>query len=373
LVTYAADRVFAASNGRINDFAAGSPTLALIEGQAFAGAELLYYANQLPEAFAIAFLRIAGIQQRLGTFARVTLQFRLTTPLTTPYTIPQGYQVKATNGLVAFVTDQPLTISAGDIAGTVAATATVTGTVGNVGAFSLRTLTQPLAYLAGVDNLEAATGGTEAETPDEVKERAFAAIRRRGLVSVDDYDQEAKAILGPGAIAQTIGNLSADRVSSERGAIHVFVLNQGGQPVSAAQLAVLQQQLQTKSHVSTTVAVSEIHVDPVELSIICGLTQGSNPQTTAEAIWAELGRYLSPGRLPIGQSIILKELEFLARQQRGVEYVQSLTCGPHLGELRGTNYALPYAYAAADLVAARVTLVDGSTNYTYSFGLGDPD
>lgn len=373
LVQYAADRVFDASAGRINDFSSGSPTLALIEGQAFAGSELLYYANQLPEAFAIAFLKIAGIQQRLGTFAQATLQFRLTTPLTTPFTIPLGYTVKATNGTVAFATDAVLTIPAGDIVGSVAATATTVGVAGNVGAFSLRVLTQPLAYLAGADNLEAATGGTEAETLDEVKERAFGAIRRRGLVSVDDYDQEARAILGPGAIAQTIGNLSADRIATERGAIHVFVLNAGGGPVSAAQLADLQQQLQARSHISTTVAVSEIHIDQVEISVIASLVSGSNPQQAADAIWAELGRYLSPGQLPIGQSIVLKELEFLARQQRGVEYIQTITMGPFLGELRGTNYALPYVYAAADLVSARVQLIDGGTQYDYAYGLGDPD
>jgi hypothetical protein len=66
-------------------------------------------------------------------------------------------------------------------------------------------------------------------------------------------------------------------------------------------------------------------------------------------------------------------LEYLARQQRGVDFVQSITVGPFLGERRGTNYALPYRYAAADLVGATVTLIDGSTNYIYSYGIGDPD
>ena len=373
LVEYAVDRVFQASGGRINDFSASSPTRAVIEGQAFAGAEVLYYASLLPEGFAIAFLKIAGIQQRLGTYAQATLLFRLSAPLGSPYTIPQGYTVKGQNGLVAFATDAVLTIPAGNSSGSVTATATTPGVVGNVGAFSLTTLTQPLAYLAGVENQEAAQGGTEAETLAEVKERAFAAIRRRGLVSLDDYDQEAKAILGPGSFAQAIANLAADAVATERGAVHVFALNEGGAALTAAQLSSLQAQLQEKSHVSTTVAVSPVHVDQVEISVIAQLVAGENPQTTANAIWAELRAYLSPGRLPIGQSIVLKELEFLARQQRGVSYIQSITIGPFLGQKIGTNYALPFVYAAADLVSGSVQMVDGSENYIYSYGIGDPD
>jgi hypothetical protein len=372
LVEYATDRIYQASGGRLNDFGESSPARALVEGQAFAAAELLYYANQLPEGFAIAFLKIAGIQQRLGTYAKVTLRFRLSVPLGNPFTIPIGYEVQG-SGSTRFATDRDLTIPAGDSTGDVTASATTPGIAGNVGAFALRTLTQPLAYLAGVDNLEPATGGTEAETLDEVKERAFAAIRRRGLVSVDDYNQEALAILGPGAIAQTIGNLGADAISQERGAVHVFVLGVGGAPVGAAQLRALQAALQEKSQVSTTVAVSPVVVDQVEASVICKLVPGSNPQLTANSIWNELEAYLTPGRLPIGETIVLKELEHLARQQRGVEYVQSITVGPFLGERMGTNYALPYRYAAADLVGATVTLIDGSTNYIYSYGIGDPD
>ena len=372
IVEYATDRIFQASGGRLNDFSESSPARALVEGQAFAAAELLYYANQLPEGFAIAFLKIAGIQQRLGTFAKVNLTFRLSVPLGNPFTIPQGYEVRG-SGSIKFATDADLTIPAGGITRTVGATCLTTGTTGNVGAFSLRTLTQPLAYLAGVENLEPASGGTEAETLDEVKERAFAAIRRRGLVSVDDYDQEALAILGPGAIAQTIGNLSADGVSEERGSVHVFVLGVGGAPVEAAQLSALQGALQEKSQVSTTVAVSPIQIDQVEGSVICKMAAGSNPQTTAAAIWTALETYLTPGRLPIGQTIVLKELEYLVRQQRGVEYVQSVTLGDYLGERMGTNYALSKVYAAADLVSLVVTLVDGDEQYIYSYGLGDPD
>ncbi|HEY9735481.1 MAG TPA: hypothetical protein V6D06_04335, partial [Trichocoleus sp.] len=93
LVEYALDRVFTASGGQLNDFSPSSPARALLEGQAFAGAELLFYLNQLPEAAAIAFLQIAGIQRILGTKAAVTLTVTITQLLGSTFTLPAGYEV----------------------------------------------------------------------------------------------------------------------------------------------------------------------------------------------------------------------------------------------------------------------------------------
>jgi hypothetical protein len=50
LVAAAAQRVYEASGATINDFSSGSPIMALLEGQAFAQAELLSFANSFPES-----------------------------------------------------------------------------------------------------------------------------------------------------------------------------------------------------------------------------------------------------------------------------------------------------------------------------------
>ena len=49
LVQEASQRVYDASNQTLNDFSSGNPLAALIEGQAFAQGEFLFWANQLPE------------------------------------------------------------------------------------------------------------------------------------------------------------------------------------------------------------------------------------------------------------------------------------------------------------------------------------
>ena len=371
LVEYALDRVFTASGGTLNSFAASSPARALIEGQAFAGAELLYYLNQLPEAMALAYLQIAGIQRILGTSATVTVQFNLTAVLTTSYNIPAGYEVSTTGGL-KFLTNTSLVISPGNIAGTVTATAAAVGSTYNVGAYTITRLSQPLSFLGSVTNTEAATGGTDGETVDQTKARAFAAIRRRGLVSADDYEEETRALLGNGAVAKAIGNLAADKVTSRAGSVHVFCLNPNGELLSTAQLTTIQTALQAKSHVTIAVYTSNVDVQELTVRVVAKLPSGQNPQTLADDIHSRLESYLTPGNLELGQTILVKELEYLVRLS-GAETVQSVILGLVGQSQLATNLALPYAYSAAKLLDLVVELVDGANLFSYSYGQGDPD
>jgi uncharacterized phage protein gp47/JayE len=372
LVERAIARVYQESGGKINDFSTSSPARALIEGQAFAGAELLYRVNKLPEAVAIEYLKIAGIQRRLGSASQTTLTFTLTAALSGAFTIPAGYQVRNISTRINFATDAVLVIPAGQISGTVSATCTQTGSKGNFAAYTLRELTQPLAFLGSVTNTVPATGGTDAETMDEVKSRAFAAIRRRGLVSADDYQEETRALLGVGSVAHCIGNLAADGISYRLGSVHVFCLNKDGSLLNPPQLSEVQAALQRRSHVSIAVYTSNVALFEIDLYVIAKLIPGTNPQTISNAIYQSLKDYLSPGKLPLGETIVLKELEYLVRNA-GVEYVQSVTMGEHLLSRSSTNLKLPQPYSAAKLKSVGVELVGADRSYSQFYGQGDPD
>jgi hypothetical protein len=372
LVEYALDRIFTASGGKLNDFSPSSPARALIEGQAFAGAELLYYLNLLPEAVAIAFLQIAGIQRILGTKAVVNLTFTLTQPLGSSYVVPAGYEVLDSAGRFRFRTNRNLIITPGNISGVVAATAEKVGSGYNVAAYTLTRLTQALAYLQGCTNTEAASGGSDGESMEETKARAFQSIRRRGLVSADDYELEVKGLLGSGSVAEAMGNLAADKISFQRGTVHVFALNPDGALLNQAQLTELQSALQQKTHVAVDVFCSNIDVVPIEVRAIAAMVPGTNPQTVADAIFARLNAYLTPGKLPLGETLLIKELEHQVRLV-GVEYVQSVTLGGSGQPLASTNLALPYPYSAAKLMGLTVELVDGATLHQYTYLMGDPD
>ena len=372
LVEYALDRIFVASQCSLNDFSPSSAARALIEGQAFAGAELLFRVSKLPEAMAISFLKIAGIQQSLGSLSEVTLVFALTAPLSSPFSIPKGYLVTASNN-IGFTTDSVLVIPAGSTSGSVTATAQGVGSAYNVAPYSLTNLSQPLAYLQSVTNIEPSAGGTNAETLDQVRSRAFASLRRRALVSSADYEDETREILG-GGVAKAIGNISADRITTERGVAHVFALNADATLLNSAQLADLQSKLQDKTHVAVKVYVSNVELYPIQIKAIAKLLPGSNPEFVANDISSALSEYFTPGQLPLGETLILKEIEFLCRQQTGVDYVQSVTLGGVEAESPSTtNLPLPHPYTAAQLRSLEVELVGESGSLTYLYGEGDPD
>lgn len=367
IVDQALLNAYTVSQGLLNDFSLTSPLRALIEGLAFAAAELLYYANKLIDAIAINFLSIAGVQQRLGIAAKTTLTFTLSQVNAGNFTIPQGYKAKTSNG-ITFTTDVVLIIPPGNITGSVSATCTVLGIIGNIAAGSINQLTDPLAFLSSVNNLQAATGGMAEETIDEVKARGFAALRRKGLVSQDDYEQESKAFLGAGSTAYAIGNRDGDKISFLRGSIHVFALNADGSLLSIAQLETLQTQLKKRSNFSIFVYVSNVDILLVDVKVICKYIPGTNLLIVSQEINDRVRAYLTPGKQPLGASIVLKELEFLVRLCN-VSYVQSVTIGASGDPLEGTNLDLPNDYAVAKLRNLTIDLVNGDSVYTQQFNL----
>jgi hypothetical protein len=250
------NEIYSASGGTLNDFSAHSPIVALVEGHVFAILEELYFVNQFPDAAGLSFLATAGIVQILGSAASVTLTFTLSAVLATPFTLSAGYIVKARSGL-EFATDSVLVIPAGAISGTVSATSTAlisgvqqtaVGSRYNVPAQSIELLTESRAFLQSVTNLEAASGGTDAETLDQTRSRGFAALRRRNvLCSADDYEQAAQTYLGAGSTAIAVANLASDRTTEEVGAVHIFVLTPDFTAPNSASLTALQSSLAERS------------------------------------------------------------------------------------------------------------------------------
>jgi uncharacterized phage protein gp47/JayE len=362
------DRCYMASDRTLNDFSAASPIVALYEGHLFAILELLYYANRLPEALAVQFLKLAGIQRRLGKVATVNLTFTLTAPLGNPFYLSAGYMVSDVSNTYNFYTASDLIIPPGAISGEVTATAQEMGSAYNLAAYTITNLSETRAFLKSVVNLDAATGGLDEETFDEARSRGFVTLRRRGLISADDYEQEAMAILGAGSVAKAIGLLAADKITYEKGAVHIFCLNPDGTEPGDGQLLELRNALKTKAPIGIGVYTSAIDLVNLEVYIVAALLPGSNPETVASEIYASLDEYLTPGYLPLGETVKLKELEFVVRSA-GVAYVQSVSTHNTL-EVSYTDIPLPYSYSAAKLYDLTCDLVLDGQTFTYEFGQG---
>ncbi|MBW4670427.1 MAG: baseplate J/gp47 family protein [Cyanomargarita calcarea GSE-NOS-MK-12-04C] len=364
------DRCYIASDRTLNDFSAASPISALYEGHLFAVLEHLYYTNKLPAAMALEFLKIAGIQRRLGKAAQVNLTFTLSAPLGNPFYLSAGYLVSDSSNSYNFFTDEDLVIPSGAISGIVSATAENLGRTYNLPSYTIKNLSESRAFLQSVVNTEPSTGGIDEETVDEARARGFITLRRRGLTSADDYEQEAKLQLGEGSVARAVGLLAADKITFEKGAVHIFGLNPDGTQLNQAQINNLRFSLSSggKAPIGVRVYASSIELVPLEVYAIASLLPGSNPEAIALSIYQKLQDYLQPGNLPLGQTIILKELEFQVKLA-GVNYVQSVSTHTALN-VSYADIPLPNAYSAAHLFDLTLDLVLDGQTFTFSYGEG---
>lgn len=366
LVELALTRTYDRSNRTLNDLSPGSVLRVFAEMMAFAAAELLFYVNKLPFAFVIQFLQIQGIQRRLGSPAVVSLRFSLSQAVTEAQIIPKGTPVLTADRRRKFLTDAQLVIPAGQTFGIVSATCSTVGEGGNLPPYSITQLLQSLPYLSSVTNLEASTGGSGAETLKETQTRAMLALRRRGLISQDDFENKVRAILGQGSVALAVGNLGEDGLSFFLGCVHVFVLNADGSQPNQTQRDALKAQLRSLTQIGIELFVSAIDVRPVTISIVVRSVAGTDPQVVASGIGTKIRNFLAPGKLPAGEALLVDDLRHQIRTAGGVQFVESVAIGESLESVLTSNFPLKYPYSVAKVEAISIALSDGKYSYRYN-------
>lgn len=280
LVAAAAQRVYEASGATINDFSSGSPIMALLEGQAFAQAELLAFANSFPEAVLVEWIGpFLGAQRRTGAGSVVDLTFEIS-PRNQDFVVFAGFEAATdpnlTNGeSITFVTTEQLRIPPNETTGTVQAVAVLKGVRGNVPPNSIVRPVTSLAGVLSVFNVEAAVGGQDPELLSEVKERFFTLIRRRNPVSAEDWVDFFSDALGPGAAVNVLPRRSekdafrytTDFVSGTP-SVAFFVLNPDGTPLTSGQRNALQNLLRFALPTEFTGTVYSMEVDDVDVSLV---------------------------------------------------------------------------------------------------------
>ena len=252
LVQAAAQRVYDASNATINDFSAGSPITALLEGQVFAQGELLQFANQFPESVLIEWIGpFLGAQRRTGSGAIVDITFTIS-PRDDQFDVFAVYQLATDANLtggesIAFVTTERLVIPPGQESGKVRAVSVFRGTDANVAANTITKSATSLSGVVSVTNLQSAAGGQDPELISEVKERFFSLIRRRNPVSAEDWVDFFSDALGPGTGVTVLPRRSErdtyryeENYVTTNPSVAFFVLNPDGTPINTAQRDALQ-------------------------------------------------------------------------------------------------------------------------------------
>ena len=301
LVQAAARRVYESSNATINDFSSGSPIMALLEGQAFAQAELLQFANQFPESVLVEWIGpFLGAQRRTGAASVVDITFTIT-GRDQQFDVFPGFLLSTNPALtggesISFATVDRLVIPPGQTTGTVRAVSLFKSLGSNVPANTITRADTSLAGVESVINLQRASGGQDAELLSEVKERFFSLIRRRNPVSSEDWEDFFSDALGPGTAVTvlprrsergtylygsphaTFAESNGQPVLSRYGgdylqsnpSISFFVLNPDGTPITPTQQSALQNLLKWSLPIEFLGHVYPMEVDDVDITLEVG-------------------------------------------------------------------------------------------------------
>lgn len=360
-----------ASGGQLTDFTPGSPTRALVEAMAHVYAKTSYVANQVAGAAAINWLQVAGIQRIAGRAAATSLEFRLLTQLSTPFFVPQGFIVRA--GRIQFRTTAPLTIKAGEVVGTVQAICSQVGSIGNVRAGEIKSPVQPIAFLASVRNPLPVTSGQDAENDASVIARGFTSLRRRNLVTADDYESFARSALGEDIVCRAYGKMDETGRALDIPSVTVALCKLTGELLTLGDKQALVTALDLRGHI--TVEHRSADIEPVKLDIICvcGIAPGENAGQAADAIAAKLRSYLAPSERWIEKQLTVNDLEFQVRgSDERVDAVDLLLIG-RAGSPVQLDSIFTGRFETLQFNSLTLTVLQSGQSYLYGYGQGDPD
>ena len=294
-------RIFIESGGALNDFTTASPLAAISEGQGFAQAELLYYLNSLPEAVTLQWMRSLGIQRKIGSRAYADVTFYRVPGYTRPVTIPKETAVFASGGQKYLLTSQVQ--MTGDSA-VVRVESERWGEDYNVGPNEIVRIDRNILGLDFITNLEPATGGTNLETVESMKLRAFELFGRRNLTSRFDYESEVSN-LAPEAEIVTAMSYN-ERFNEDPRGIFIVAGGANGQPLSQATQSRVLTSLRNRSPMDVKVYLSSPRILPVEVLVELywdPRVTSTFTDTMAAQVNETLASIISPASIGMGNNL----------------------------------------------------------------------
>jgi hypothetical protein len=313
LVQVASQRVYDASNQTLNDFSSGNPLAALIEGQAFAQGEFLYWANQLPESILAQWIGpFLGAQRRIGSPASAQLLVEVT-PSDTSVTVVSGSVFTTDPNLTAgqafsFITANDIVIPAGQITAVFPVYSQYVGVQYNVGANTIVTSPATGINFLSITNPLPAVGGSDAETWQEVQERFFTLIRSKNPVSGEDWANLFINLYGTGTLTSVQPNRPSIYPYNyltdyllPNGQVSFFVLGPEGVELTDDQLAQGQNvvnfslPVETQGHLYP-ITLSQVQYD-ITLEVDANGSYGSNTKASSLEFRNLLFEILRPGNV----------------------------------------------------------------------------
>lgn len=304
-------RVNIESNNTLTDFTPASPLSAISEGQAFAQAELLFYLNNLPEAFSVQWFRQLGVQRIIGSRALATLTFYPELGYNGTIIIPQNTKFFTESGLTFILTEQVILDSnSSSVTGVVKSERW--GSVYNVGENEITRIETRILGLRLATNLTPASGGRDVETVEEMKTRVFELMSRRNLTVSNDFENELKLVAPE---AQIIKALTYEErfsiLPQDAGGVFIVAGDENGSPLAEATQSAVIRSLRDKVVMGTNVSVISPNIIPVDLVIDVFYnpdTLSTSLDMAAQAIFSSLSSYFNPITLGLGTGLNYQDI-----------------------------------------------------------------
>jgi uncharacterized phage protein gp47/JayE len=311
LVRALQSRIFLESDGKLNDFTPASPLSAIVEGQAFAQAELLYYLNNLPEAFSLQWLRQLGVQRKIGSRALADVTFYKVPGYQRVLIIPSGTKLIASGGQV-FVTLAEVRISETDNSVTVSCQSERWGSAYNVGEGEINKIERNFAGLEFLRNESPAVGGTDTESVAGMKSRAFEVLSRRNLTTSQDFENEVITLVPEASIVKALTYEERYRLTSAlSGNVVICVGDSDGGGLSSSNLEYLVSSMRSRVTMGTNISFVSPNIVPIDVSveILYDPTQMSvSTDYLASQVLETLRNYINPANIPLGSDLNYQDM-----------------------------------------------------------------
>ena len=251
-----------------------------------------------------------GVVRLAAQSAKTTVRFTLSEAQPGAITIPAGTRVTP-DGKLFYSTDSVLTIAAGSTTGDVSATALEAGTSGNgYTAGQVNKLVDGNAYVASIANTTTTSGGADAESDDDYRERLRKAPYSYSTAGpIQAYEYWAKNA------NSDVGDVYIN--SSSAGNITIYVLKSGG-VIPASDDAVIATVLAACSDSSRRPLTDNVSVVPatasnttIDMEYYISPDNSANSAAIQSAVAAAVDAYKAWQTAVIGRTINPDELRKL--------------------------------------------------------------
>lgn len=290
------------------------PGVAVIEAASYVLDLLGIALNRLPQASLVSWINYVGLETKAALASKAVLTLTFDGALISRLVVPEGAVFLTGDGLEFLATSETV-FPVGSTTGEVEVECSTAGTIGNVAAGTITSMSQPLPQLAYWTNPLAATGGTNTELDAVALERGRKLIRHLWrAVAPDDWEQIALGVQG----------IERAKCIDVPGQVDLYVLPSDNQA--------LEGELMTRTYL----AVDSVRIEAVpwqlheavrhEVNVVATvkLLPGYGLDTVQSLAEAALSSFLDPYSWIWGRKVPRSELQLELEGVPGVDYVEEL-------------------------------------------------